>query len=820
MANAEHANGSANGWANLSLHDMALSAVGLGISIVPPREDGSKAPGRQPNGSESWSPYQNRLASQAEIDFWYGPATGLGLVCGSISGGLELFDFDHGETYRTFVATALGLGGESLIDRIESGYLELTPGEGVHWFYYSEEIRGSTKLATRPVGPGQVKTLIETKGQHGYAVIAPSFGRVHPSGQPYRLMRGSLATIATISSEERDWLWDLAKSFNESVREAGPAHEAKRDTDRKGGSEDDLSPGDDFNARMKWADILGPLGWVFVYQRGDTQYWRRPGKDQGISATINHNGTDRLHVFTSSTPFEPSQSYSKFGAYTILNHHGDFGAAARALAKEGFGTRREKRQAKAIDPPTGNGRVEVGEIAVIAEPPRFHLTDLGNAERLVERHGSDLRYCHPWKCWLVWDLCRWKRDDLANARSRAKETAISIFAETATARDDDERKAIVRWAFASEKRDRVSAMLFLAEAERGIPILPENLDRDPWLLNCVNGTLDLRTGELRAHRREDLITKLCPVTYEKSAKSPLWVETLERIFAGNQDLIRFWQRLCGYGLTGSTREQVLPILHGSGSNGKSTICNALLGMLGPDYAMKATQKMMMMRRTESHPTELADLFGKRLVVTIETEEGARLNETLIKELTGSDPIRARWMRENHFQFLPTHKLMLATNHVPTIRGTDHAIWRRLKLIPFSVKIPADEADSTMPERLLGELSGILAWCVSGCLEWQASGLNPPAEVTEATEQYSKDQDILGAFVAQCCLVNGGIRERSADIYAAYRTWAERSGEIPVNQIRFGKAMTERGFTRETSDGTWYNGIGLHQEWRPKQKEFY
>ena len=238
---------------------------------------------------------------------------------------------------------------------------------------------------------------------------------------------------------------------------------------------------------------------------------------------------------------------------------------------------------------------------------------------------------------------------------------------------------------------------------------------------------------------------------------------------------------------------------------------ALLDLLGPDYAMKAPADLLMVRRSEAHPTELADLFGKRLVVASETGEGCRLNETLVKELTGSERIRARRMRQDFWEFTPTHKVMLCTNHKPSIRGTDHAIWRRIRLIPFTVVIPDEEQDRNLDSKLRAELPGILAWCVRGCLAWNRNGLRPPMEVTEATSEYRSEEDILRAFLDEHCILGRQFKAKAADLYGRYKGWAESSGENPLSQTRFGKALAERGLEKQRSNGIHYQGIGLRHD---------
>jgi putative DNA primase/helicase len=366
--------------------------------------------------------------------------------------------------------------------------------------------------------------------------------------------------------------------------------------------------------------------------------------------------------------------------------------------------------------------------------------------------------------------------------------------------------AVLGWCIKSEAAPRINAMLDMARSEPGIPILPEAFDRNPWLLNCANGTLELKTGRLREHRREDYITKLCPVEYHEGAEAPRFQDFMRDIFDDNTALIQYLQRLAGRCLTGDVSEQDLHIFWGGGANGKSTLLNVLLEMLGLDYAMKAPAELLMVKRGESHPTERADLFGKRLVVATETEEGRQLAESLVKELTGGDRIRARRMREDFWEFGPTHKVVLCTNHKPRIKGTDHAIWRRIRLVPFTVTFSEDKQDKHLPEKLRAELPGVLLWAVQGCLEWQHHGMETPESVLVATKEYQVGEDLLAQWLAECCLTGPNYRARARDLYANYHAWCERGGETPQKQRGFGEAMTERGLKRETSNGTWYVGV--------------
>jgi putative DNA primase/helicase len=449
-----------------------------------------------------------------------------------------------------------------------------------------------------------------------------------------------------------------------------------------------------------------------------------------------------------------------------------------------------------------------------------HLTDLGNARRVVARHGHDLRFVHPWKTWLTWDGRRWAEDLTAEVVRRVKETQGALYDEAVKrlkdlrgASDDAEEAAaeqkrlreLLAHAMKWEDARAIARTLELMKSEPGVPLLPGDLDQDPFLLNVLNGTLDLRTGHLLPHRRERLLTKLAPVSYDPGAACPLWLRFLDRIMDGNRDLVTYLQRVVGYALTGDVSEQALWFLYGVGANGKSTFLTTILALLG-DYAMQAVSELLMVKAHEAHPTERADLFGRRFVATIETEAGKRLAEALMKQMTGGDRVRARKMHKDFFEFAPTHKILLAANHKPVIRGTDHAVWRRIKLVPFTVTIPDEEKDKALPEKLKGELPGILAWAVRGCLDWQTYGLGEPEDVRQATDAYRAEQDLVAAFVAECCFTHPSARATPTALYNAYCAW---SGDKLLTQRAFGDRLEGLGFGRDrTNSGRFHRGLGV------------
>ena len=462
---------------------------------------------------------------------------------------------------------------------------------------------------------------------------------------------------------------------------------------------------------------------------------------------------------------------------------------------------------------------DVRDLLEDRDPPleTCDLCDLGNARLFAKLHGANVRYCYPWKKWLVWDRKRWKIDDTGAVERLAKNVADERWHEAQETNDSELRE----FATDTASSKLITAMLKLAQSEPGIPIVPGDLDRDPWLLNCANGVVDLRTGEIESHRKSYLITKLCPTNFNPDAESYHFDKFLESIFKGSQPLIDFIQRFWGYGITGDVREQILAILWGGGSNGKSTLLNAVMDTLGTDYSLKAVADLLMAKKNESHPTERADLFGMRIVVCTETADGRGMNETLVKELTGGEKIRARRMREDFWEFPPTHKPILCTNHKPKVRGNDHAIWRRLVLVPFEVQYWNPDKGETglielrqdkgLPAMLIAEAEGILAWLVRGCLEWQQRGLLIPEIVRAATDTYRHEHDLIAMFIDDKCLCGPMCRIRASELYSQFKTWCDPLGEYPISMRAFGETIEQRGYEKKSSNGVWYLGIGMRAE---------
>ena len=440
-------------------------------------------------------------------------------------------------------------------------------------------------------------------------------------------------------------------------------------------------------------------------------------------------------------------------------------------------------------------------------------TDYGNAQRMIARHGRDLRYCAPWKQWLVWDGVRWVTDDSLDVMRRAQETVSHMVSYLDKIDDYDDKRRFHRFILSSHSHRSLTAMLSQAKSAAEVQVLPHELNSDKWLLNCLNGTLDLRTGILRPHSRDDMITMLAPVEYDPDADCPRWKLFMEEITAGDESLIRFLKRACGMCLTGDVSEHVLLILYGTGRNGKSTFLNTFQELLG-DYAAQAPPGFLLSKSFDSHPTQLAYIFGRRMVVSMETGEGNRMDETLVKQLTGGDKIVARRMREDFWEFSPTHKLWLSTNYKPRIHGYDEAVWERIRLIPFKVSFLSNDPrqDKRLPEKLRGELPGILRWAVEGCLEWQEDGLGSPDNVSIATQCYRSDEDVLGVFLNDCCVLKQDAYATARALYARYIKWCKDNGERVKSQSKLGRYLRTRNLEKiRRGTGIVWRGVELKEE---------
>ncbi|MEV7011567.1 phage/plasmid primase, P4 family [Streptosporangium sp. NPDC051022] len=778
-----------------------------------------------------------------QLDAWFtsGRYDGLGVVCGAASGHLELFEFE-GRAVReniahdyTALAEASGLG--DLWRRVTTGYMEITPSGGIHLLYKVEGADArNAKLASRPATPEElaenpdhrIKVLIETRAEGGFVVVAPSAGRTHgdiPNGT-WTLLAGGPTTIPTITSAERDALHHLAVGFDRMPHpdEQPPAPAAATPSSplfsqpAPAFDDDSVSPGDDFNAKTTWDEILTPRGWKRIYtDSAGVTYWCRPGKSHGISATTGRNGADNLYVWTTSTEFEAERPYDRFGAHTLLTEGSTspaaLSAAATKLQARGYGVRVEPT----VPAPAVQAPAVVGTLATVHElhpdgpPPVLRVveertyaqSDDGNALQLVDRFGDVIRYVPERGRWLAWDGTRWEWQPVGGGivREYGKRVARGL--------DEADKTAI------AHKRKALSALgtsSMLTQAQTDVRIVAafDTLDAHPWELNTPSGIVDLTTGLLGPADATRLHTKVTSCSPDLTADKARWESFLVETFGNDLELIAYLQRLVGYSATGSVAKHVLPFCIGNGGNGKGVFLESLIGVLG-DYATTAPSGFLMAKTSIQHETEIARLAGMRMVVCSEVDEDARFDETKVKHLTGGDSLTARFMRQDHFTFTATHHLWLMGNHQPAVRAGGRSFWRRLRLIPFLHEVP--------PEAVVDDLQGILArdhgpallaWIIQGAAAYHSGGLNEPDSVMAATRGYEADQDTVARFVTECChtAASDHIQIKITKLREAYERWCFVEGETPVSAKKLTQELARRfgvGQARSASSRS-YTGI--------------
>ena len=437
------------------------------------------------------------------------------------------------------------------------------------------------------------------------------------------------------------------------------------------------------------------------------------------------------------------------------------------------------------------------------------FTDATNAERLVQEHGNSIRYMAAWKKWLVWNGTHWATDESgALIHEKGLETVRNMYDELLKTDDYRERIEIEKFAMLSESVRRRKAFVEAASWITAMNITSDQLDANPWLLNVKNGTIDIKTGEFREHRQDDFITKIANVEYDSKADCPLWKQFIREIMDYKNEVISFVQTAAGWALTGDISEQTMFILFGTGANGKSTFLNTIMYLLG-DYAIATPTETFMRKNGDQNTNDIARLRGTRFVTTTEAEQGRRLSEPIIKQITGNDRMTARFLYGEFFNFMPTFKIWMATNHKPVIKGTDHGIWRRIKLIPFTTRIEEEKQDKHLEEKLKAEASGILNWILEGTARWHKEKLKAPPAIMNATEDYRGEMDVIGNFVKECCIQKPDVSIRVRELFKAYQEWCQQNNEHACSERFLSLRLQEIGFQRtRTAEARFWAGVAL------------
>lgn len=804
----------------MTLLDAALAWHHAGCSVVPVRTDGTKMP------AVAWKAYQEQPASEAVVTEWFtsGRYDGLGVICGAVSGHLELFEVEGRavtETLPAFRDAMRDNGYSDLWDRLNGGFLEQSPSGGMHWLFRVDgEARRNLKLARRPVTDAElaqdpddkVKVLLETRGEGGYVVVAPSAGRTHPTGKAWTMLVGSPATIPTITADERDALHAIASMFD-----LMPVAEPIQPAMSFGGTSSGTRPGDDFNQRASWDDILTAQGWTRTKHFGGNCYgWVRPGKNarDGISATTGRNDGDNLFVFSSSTEFDTERPYSKFSAYTLLEWNGDYSAAAKQLRADGYGDQPPPEPGRPVIPPIHGNLAPVfalpdiddRPVAVVDERTLDHSDD-SNALLLIERFGSLIRYIPERGRWVAWDGQRWHWCPKGGGvvREYAKRIARSLPEEEKAERAHKKR---------SLSSNGTTAMIVQTETDDRITTNFDELDAHPYELNTPAGIVNLRTGAAVPSDPARLHTRMTQVAPDRDQPTPKWCQFLADTFEGSDDVMPFVQRLAGYSATGAVTHHVLPFLHGPGGNGKTVFLDVLRELLG-DYAGTAPAKFLMSAQ-QQHETEIARLAGLRMVICSEVNQNDKFDEAKVKLLTGGDALTARFMHQDHFTFVPTHHLWLMGNHQPKVSSGGESFWRRVRIIAFANTVTEEKKIDGLAATLIREEGpGILAWIIAGAQQVIASGLQAPDSVMAATDTYATEEDTFARFVADRCHVGGGalVRTLTSELRAAYTRWCAAEGEEPFTTQVFGRELRTRyKIEQKRSNGLrYYLGITLYRD---------
>jgi putative DNA primase/helicase len=790
-----------------------------GVSTIPIQTNGTKRPAIR------WADYQARIPELGEIERWWGNGQeyGLAVICGAVSGNLEMTELEGKVALDSDLMARLQRefefqGLEWLWEGLRQTYSEWTPSGGIHLIYRISDhpVPGNEKVARRPATEEElaenpqdkIKTLAETRGEGGYVIVAPTSGFCHPSGESWNLLGNSVpGNVPTITWEERNLLHGvLSTVLDETIETPAPSSSLVATTSpgqhhaEGAGSR----PGDEWAERTSWADILEPAGWTWSHRSGREDHWTRPGKSKrdGTSATTNYQDTDLLKVFSSSTEFDTDGTYTKFGAFATLYYNGDHREAARGLARSGYGT------------PSISARANNEENGYIEEDDYFTLDDVGNGERM-ERHRSvmfpdlEIRDVHRWvteeKAARVWDGTCWVQNESA------------IYWETdaiTRAMMNSDVEAISKHGVRSRTGPKQREMAKAYYTRRGNSVSTSDFDAQSRYLNLENGVYDLKTGELHDHHPDFMITRKFGACYDANAKAPQW-EAFMAAALPDDELRGYVQRCLGYTLLGDPSERAMFIVYGPSGTGKSTFLETINHIFGDygDTAPAGTFRAVKDENASSATLGLHQLRGRRFVTTSETSEGVQWNEELIKRYTGHDLMRTRGLFERFQTWKSEASIWLATNHAPRFNSDDRAIWNRVKLVPFTTVFLGEGQVRGMDEILIKEADGILNWLLEGLAEYHRAGLAEPGCVTSSVHALREQADSVIKFlddkVAEGALTMEPTQAmKKVDLYQMYMGWCRMIGERAVGANRFLIRLKECDRAIQLSeDGRMVQGLG-------------
>lgn len=818
----------------------ALTWYDAGCSVIPVVADGTKKP------LGSWKDYQTTRAPRERVEKWFKitPGQGVGIICGAVSGGLELLEIEAarmGSEYLDKVNEAMQANGVVDVwnDLLDLGYVETTPSGGIHILYRitDQPVPGNTKIAMDPTAK---QTYAETRGEGGFVVVAPSSGAVHKTGEAWTCVAGEIGKIGNLD-------WATRNLIHTAIREAldertMPVYERPAGVQAYDRSQGDR-PGDAFNddPSVTIGDILLRNGWKYLGKsRGQEKYVHPLSSDMTThSACTGHKGSPNLYAWSG---FPREDFYDKFAVLAHLEFNGDFSETGRYLRAQGYGSQREYLdisdwfEAEASDAPTGVGGVVESETAAVAgtvEDPTASVrlkewTETGVGELLAKIYGKKFRNVPDQKLWRVYQDGLWVRDRERRVEFAAKRVTKILLDQAkemiSEADGDEEKVKVANGVFRkaeSFRSDRgAKAVVSRFGAEKGITVPFDAFDIHLNLIRFTNGTLDLDTLELREHRPEDMITLDIPYAYDPSATAPMFSKFLEESLP-DDDVRGYIQRASGYTLSGTPNEGVWFALYGDTGCGKSTWLNIIKAAMG-DHARTAAQATFAQRNEGSRAAnDLQDIRHARMVSISETKEGQLFNEALIKQYSGGDEMNSHGLYQENGTWKNRGVLFMATNHPPRLSADDNANWRRVKMIEFPVSQysnPNMNPDPKLAEKIIAsELPGIMNWIISGLRDYRAHGLGEPKAVTVAVKNHRTEVDPVAQFLSEG-MADGYIRVEAGNdnmeipanqLHRIFSNWCVENGYKPFAPRRFGMRLTALRFSQRRNSTTRF-WVGISQ----------
>lgn len=775
-----------------------------GVSTIPISANGTKSP------AFKWAQWQVNLPGPGELDQWWanGQEYGLALIMGKVSGNLEMLELEgkvcDPESIQKIEAAAERLGVlDKWLQLMQHSYQEESPSGGLHWIYrvHDHPVPGNQKIARRPANAEElkenpkdkIKVLAETRGEGGYVIVAPTSGLCHPTGQQWTKLRGEYGQVVSL-------LWETRCLIHQAIREAldeplpsnlpVPAMASSPNSSAGTGTH----MWDEYDRQADFPTLLRERGWTPTRSGHD---WTRPGKEprDGISATLNHDGSNRLFVFSTSSGLDTDRYFTPFEFVAYSDFGGDIKQALRKLH---------------IVPP--EVRIEdatfLNEIqpAVPEVPKRFSFTDTGNSLRLADQQSvrGQFHFVHEIQQFLHWDGIKWSVDHDGSL--------VREWQKIAEQMSDSDDESLSKWGKASLAHSKIKAAIGLFQSVQGVTKSMSDFDSARHLLNLQNGTLNLKTGQLSAHSCENMITRTFNASYDPNADCPNWKTFMDQTIP-DPKMREYVQRAAGYSLLGNGDQRSLFVLYGPSGSGKSTFLETLRTIFA-DYGVTAPAATFRAQRDNTPTNDLHTLRGKRFVVTSETAETTNFDEELLKRLTGRDTVQSRELYQKFQEWTPECVLWIATNHVPKLNSDDDAIWRRMKLIPLPNQVGRAEEIPDMARRVLvPEADGILNWLLAGLRAYLTDGLGEPETVALAAVSHRRQSDSVARFIDEG-QIEGRFEFSETDVVGGpqllrmYREWCRQNGERALGVRRFTNRVESLYPQLTLTDNGW-RGLRTH-----------